>query len=109
MFYKIRYAAAAFAAGIIIMGTALAFAAVDMSTEKYMPGEFGALFRINSLDRDGAAFTLAGEDYSFDAEDSRVTELLHRFRGLSPPGPRLARQIILALSGREIQGQAAPR
>ncbi len=57
----------AFAVTAILLGMLCGFTAVDLSTDKYMPGQFGSFFEISSITVDGVNFELLGQRYFLDA------------------------------------------
>lgn len=90
--HRRRVAAASFAVTAILLATALGFTAVDISTDKYMPGQFGRLFVISEVTADGAGFTFLGQAYRLDITGARAAlERLEGYRGLFPPAARIAR------------------
>jgi hypothetical protein len=56
----------AFAVTLLVLIAACGFIAVDLSTDKYMPGQFGSLFEIQSLTAESLDFELLGKAYSID-------------------------------------------
>ena len=92
----LRYFGAAFCIGVILIGTILGFAAVDMSTERYMPGVFPPLLTITPA-ADGG-FTAACMGYTVSSADllpETLWEQLYRRRGLLPPELLLTGRVLI--------------
>lgn len=75
----------AFAITGILIGALCGFVAVDLSTDRYMPNQFGPMFEISSINSGGADFTFLSVNYHLDAAPVRkITETLAGFRGFFP-------------------------
>ena len=62
-----------------------------------MPGRFGAMLRVNSINSEGAVFEVMGQEYQFDTGLVRAgLEQLSRWSPLLPASP----QISALLTGR---------
>ena len=81
----------------ILLAGLCGFAVIDLSTEHYMPGRFGAMLRVNSINSEGAVFEVMGQEYQFDTGLVRAgLEQLSRWSPLLPASP----QISALLTGR---------
>ena len=97
---KRRIFAGAFAASLIAIAGLCGFAAVDLSTEKYMPGQFGVFLALRVTPGEEISVTLLGKQYALRAEDLEAPlKLLEDYRGLLPVSPRVAR----ALTGQAVR------
>jgi hypothetical protein len=100
---KWRIFIGAFAASMIIIAGLCGFAAVDLSTERFMPGQFGVFLRIEPVPGEELAVILLGRRYSIKAEDLEAPrKLIESFRGLLPIAPRIAN----ALTGQAVRAVA---
>lgn len=76
---------AAFAITAILVGAMCGFMAVDLSTDRYMPGQFDPLFHISRMDSTGLDVSLLGWNLSVDSvEMDQVKEGIWLWRGLLP-------------------------
>lgn len=90
----------AFCITVILIGALCGFVAVDLSTDKYMPDQFGPFFVVESITEDGAAFSYMAGYYTLDfAPVKNVLQILSKYRGLLPAIPRAAAS--LAAQGME--------
>ena len=81
----------AFWACIILFAGFCGFAVIDLSSELYMPGRFGSLLRLNSLDENGIELELMGENYHISLSAiSEGRKLLEPWHPLLPAAPQLA-------------------
>jgi hypothetical protein len=88
---------------MIIIAGLCGFAAVDLSTERYMPGQFGVFLRIEPVPGEELSLILLGRRYSISAEDLEAPrKLLEEFRGLLPTTSRIAS----ALAGQAVRAVA---
>jgi hypothetical protein len=96
---KLHYFAAAFVIGLILLVALAGFALVDMTSNTYMPDQFGSLFAISSVDGEGVAFSFLGKTYQLDTQKlAEPASRLLRFRGLLPSELLLTRELTLFLS-----------
>jgi hypothetical protein len=110
---KWRIFIGAFAASMIVIAGLCGFAAVDLSTERFMPGQFGVFLRIEPVPGEELAIVLLGRRYSVKAEDLEAPrKALEDYRGLLPAAPRIARaltgQAVRALAGKLDMGADRP-
>lgn len=76
---------AAFAVAVIFIGALCGFVLVDLSTDRYLPAQFGALFQIGSISDAGVRFTAMGTEYSIAAEQfDTARRQIWEYRGLLP-------------------------
>jgi hypothetical protein len=88
---KSRCFTAAFAVTLILIGAFCGFAAVDLSMERYMPGQFGPMFTISQINSDGVDFSAFAVEYRLDARPfKQARAFLSQYRGLFPAAPRAA-------------------
>jgi len=81
----------AFWACIILFAGLCGFAAIDLSTEYYMPGKFGAMLRLNSINKDGVALEFMGEYYHIDTSGMHtVIKQLEKWRTMLPAAPQIS-------------------
>lgn len=76
---------AAFIITVIVIGALCGFVAVDISTERYMPGEYTRLFEITEITPQGMRLSLLGRRYLIDPgllDPAR--EFLYEYRGFLP-------------------------
>jgi hypothetical protein len=100
---KSRIFISAFAVSLILIAGLCGFAAVDLSTERYMPGQFGVFLRIEPVPGEELAVILLGRRYSLRAEALELPrKLMGEFRGLLPAAPRIAH----ALAGQAVRAVA---
>jgi hypothetical protein len=100
---KWRIFIGAFAVSMIVIAGLCGFAAVDLSTERFMPGQFGVFLRIEPVPGEELAVVLLGRRYSIKAEDWEAPrKLIKDFRGLLPMAPRIAS----ALTGQAVRAVA---
>jgi hypothetical protein len=93
----------AFALSMILLAGLCGFAAVDLSTEKYMPGQFAVFLKIEAKPGEELALILLGQRYSLNVKALEApAELLKDFRGLLPAAPRAA----WALTGQAVRAAA---
>jgi hypothetical protein len=96
---KLRYFAAAFVIGLILLAALGGFALVDMTSNTYMPGQFGSLFAISSVDSEGMAFSFMGGEYRLRTQGlAEPASRLFRFRGLLSSELLLTRELTLFLT-----------
>jgi len=77
-----------FAVTLILLLLCAGFIAVDLSFDKYMPGNFGSFFEITSLTPRGMAFTVMSNDYHIPFSIGDMDkEFFARLRSLLPAMP----------------------
>lgn len=82
---------AAFVISGIVIAALCGFILVDLSTERYLPGQIGPLFAVEEIDAKGLKVALLGQRYTFDASALEgALDVVWRNRGLLPTGQRLA-------------------
>lgn len=87
---SIRSFFAAFAITGILIGALCGFAAVDLSTGRYMPGRFGSFFEVQSIKLDQIEFTFLAQNYTLDTfAAARAGEAARKYRGLLPILPQV--------------------
>jgi len=85
---KKRMIFGAFAVTLILLLLCAGFVAVDLSSGKYMPGQFGAFFEITSVTPDGVSLTVLSNDYHFPFYSGGMDkDLLVRLRSALPALP----------------------
>lgn len=85
----------AFTITLILLLATAGFIAVDLSTDRYMPNQFGPFFEIKSINASGMVFSFLAGDYFLDA--SYLTGLrlkLSEYRGLLPAAPRVSSTLV---------------
>ena len=97
-----RTKAGLFAGGFVIaligVGALCGFAAVDLTTDRYMPGQFAPIFEISVPDADGWAVSFMGEQYHIPSEPFlRASRAVEPYRGILPAPLRAAQYTALAL------------
>ena len=76
----------AFVVTAILIAALCGFAAVDLSTERYMPGSFAPMLQLNRLDQNGMELAFMGQRYVFPAVYlDRAQKFLRRHIYLLPP------------------------
>lgn len=76
---------AAFSIACILVLGLCGFILVDLSSDRYMPSEYGPLFLIRSVNQEGMELAALGEEYQISSESGAcVHEILWRFRGILP-------------------------
>jgi hypothetical protein len=81
----------AFALSTVLLAGLCGFAAVDLSTEKYMPRQFSVFLKIEAKPGEELALILMGRRYSLNAKALEASgKLLQDYRGLLPAVPRVA-------------------
>lgn len=81
----------AFLITVILIGALCGFVAVDLSTDRYMPGQFGPLFQVSTLGADGLSFSYMGKDYLLMAQPfAQLRQAVEPYRGLLPQHLRIA-------------------
>ncbi len=84
----------AFTVTAIMLGMLCGFTAVDLSTDRYMPGQFGSLFEISSVTVEGVDFEFLGERYFIDARAlDKPLAALKEYRGLLPGSPQIVSEL----------------
>lgn len=79
-----------FAITVILIGALCGFAAVDLSTDRYMPDRFGPFFEIAAITPGGVEFSFLAGDYVLDVSPVRgIIAELKKYRGLFPSPPRV--------------------
>lgn len=82
---KVRMFAAGFLVTAVLLGTLCGFMAVDLSTDRYMPGQFGPILQVGRIDGGGVSFSVMGSEYRLSTEPlAEAGDLLLRYRGLIP-------------------------
>ena len=81
---------------LILIGTVCGFMLVDLSSDRYMPGEFAPLYLIDAVDAQGLSFHWMGEAYRVDPRSvMEIQARLWPWRGLLPRAVRLAAGLVL--------------
>lgn len=76
---------------LVLIGALAGFLLVDLSTDRYMPGQLPSIFTIDQVDSQGASLTFMGQTYTLNARRvGQVQELLWEHRGALPAELRLA-------------------
>lgn len=84
----------AFFVTLIVIAGACGLMLVDYSTNRYMPGRFGALLSISPPTADGLDFAVMGREYHIDAEPVRQgIARLAPYADLLPADLRLGGQL----------------
>lgn len=87
---KIKSFFAAFALTCIIIGAFCGFAAVDLSTDRYMPEQFGTFFEIGKIKSGSIEFSFLAEQYILETQPpEEIRAILEKYRGLLPVLPQL--------------------
>lgn len=87
---KIKSFFAAFSLTCILIGAFCGFAAVDLSTDRYMPGQFGPFFEISKIQSGSFDFTFLAERYILETRPPEETAaLIKKYRGLIPVLPQI--------------------
>ncbi len=87
---KTRMFLGAFLTTAVLIGGVAGFMAVDLSTQRYMPGRFSHLFLVDSVGPRGAAVSWMGQSYYLNAQAvGRVQEAVWSYRSFLPHGMRL--------------------
>ena len=90
----------AFLITAVCIGGVCGFIAVDLRTERYMPGEFPPIFLISGMDENGVDIAWMGKLYHVDAREARkIQEKLREYRGLIPRTARIAGGFAVWASG----------
>lgn len=88
---RTRQGAAAFLITGIVMIALCGFLAVDLSTDRYMPGQFVPMFEISEVNENGMRVALFGVRYRVEpARLDFVKELACRYRALLPDSVQAA-------------------
>lgn len=78
---------ASLAMTLIVILSLCGFALVDLSSDRYMPGQFTRIVDFYSLDASGARFSLFGTGWEITPSSAAAfLEPLQKFRALSPAG-----------------------
>lgn len=82
---KIQQMLAAFTVtGILFLGVC-GFAAVDASTERYMPDEYSSLFLITAANAKGIQLSMLGGEYTLSTDwAADCVDMLWQYRGILP-------------------------
>lgn len=81
---------AAFALTGILVGAWCGFAAVDLSTEKYMPGQFGPLLEISRIGDGSVEYSFLAERHILDVKPPKdILAVAKKYRGLLPALPQI--------------------
>lgn len=81
---------AAFAITGIMIGALCGFVAVDLSTDRYMPGQFGPFFEISRIESESVEFSFLAERYILDVKPTDETAAaVKKYRGLLPVLPQI--------------------
>lgn len=87
---KIKSFFAAFAVTGILIGAWCGFAAVDLSTDRYMPGQFGPLLEISKVGDGSIEYSFLAERQILDLKPSEdIRRTAKKFRGLFPVLPQI--------------------
>ncbi len=87
---KTRMFIGAFLTTAVLIGGMAGFMAVDLSTQRYMPGRFPHMFLVDSVGPQGASVSWMGQSYYLDTEAvGRVQKTVWSYRGFLPGGMRL--------------------
>lgn len=88
---KTRLFLGGFMVTTILVGALCGFAAVDLTTDRYMPGAFGPMFEISSLSGEGMRFSFMGEPWLLSfAPLEEASRVLREYRGVLPAHLRAA-------------------
>ena len=86
----------------ILIFSLCGFALVDLSSDRYMPGQFTHAIDILSFDATGIRFELFGQAWEITpASVGRLLEPLERFRGVLPEGVFWGKVLAEFLGGRQ--------
>lgn len=87
---KIRMFLGAFFITCVLIGGLVGFMAVDLSTQRYMPGQFPHMFLVDWVGPEGAEVSWMGKSYYLNAHTAgKVQEVIWSYRGFLPSGMRL--------------------
>ena len=85
---------------LILIAMVLGFMAVDLSSERYMPGILDPIYMVGELGEQGVYFYWMGQAYKiYSGQVMQAGIDFWQFRGLLPPSIRLAGGLAAALSG----------
>ena len=109
---KVYFFAGGFAITLILIGALCGFMAVDLSTDRYMPGRFGSVFSVSSLDAGGMTLSWMGVEYGLASPLAQLdAQTLLQLRGALPlpwqAASGLGTQLYQALTGAYDQPQNA--
>ena len=93
---KKRLTFSAFCITALLIVALCGFVAVDLSTDRYMPGRFGPLMQISSISEAGVYFSFMGDEYFIDPQPlEQAKQVLHPYRGLLPARPRIVQALTI--------------
>lgn len=88
---KAKIFGASFAITAICIGAVCGFLAVDLSSDRYMPGQLAPFFQVSDVDEAGIEFAWMGTAYQIDAVQAQELQTAAwEYRGLVPRSLRLA-------------------
>lgn len=104
MKHKARLFFGAFLVTAVWLAGVAGFLAVDLSTDRYMPGRFPRLFLVEILGPEGAALSWMGQRYELHAQAvGTAQQALWRYRSFLPSEARLTGSLAVEL--RDILGR----
>lgn len=85
---------------LVLIGALAGFLLVDLTTDRYMPGQLPSIFEIGDVSSEGATLSFMGGTYTLNARKvGAIQERLWEHRGALPVEMRLAGGVAVKLMG----------